>query len=464
MKKSAEYFSKGFSTLEILISLAIFASAMSASLMLLWYERVLALEAEMSQRALLKAQSHLEQAKGDLAQDFFTSVTHTVSEQPFNITVSEELLSPIVKKVTAEASWALQLPGNNKLSLDARILDTSGVLGADTCTTEFSGNWQYPTLRGAVSLAQNNPATAVDASNGKAYLATNASSQSWDDFFVFDSNNLDAPIILKSINTGPGLNGLHVAGDYVFAANSSINGQLQILDIHNPANPVSMLNVKLPGSVDPGVGQSVFYYKDRVYIGTPKNAGPEFYVYDVSNPLAPVFKGSFEIGSVVNKIYVYGNYAYLATGDVNHFRILDISNPGHILEVGDFSGAGGTAQSGESVSVLGKKAILGRAGGLPNAHIPELYLLNIEHPENIENLNSADVNMSINGIFMRNGLAFLATNKTGGEFQVFSLANDQLSPVASAALPAPAVGIDCEGENIFLALGGSTILQIVSPQ
>ena len=71
--------------------------------------------------------------------------------------------------------------------------------------------------------------------------------------------------------------------------------------------------------------------------------------------------------------------------------------------------------------------------------------------------------MSINDIFLRGGLAFLATNKTGGEFQVYNYTNNHLSAVSSAGLPASATALDCEGENFFLALSGDPGLQIISP-
>jgi hypothetical protein len=317
-------------------------------------------------------------------------------------------------------------------------------------------------LRGVIANPQGKPATGVDINNKIAYVTVNGDGN-LDDFFVVDVRDLDHPVILNSITTGPGLNAVHVAGDYAFVANSSVKGQLEIIKISDPAHPVLIQQAKFEHAKDGGVGSSIFYYQGTVYLGTAKNDGPEFYVYDVRNPLAPVFKGEFEIGSGVNKIYVYGNYAYLATGDVNRFRILDISNPGSIKEVGDFSGVGGTAQSGESVAMLGGRAVLGRAAGLPGDHIPELYLLDVSQPAGIQNLNSADINTSVNDIFLRGGLAFLATSKPGGEFQVYNYANNQLAPFASAGLPAPPSALDCEGENFFLALSGNPILQIISP-
>jgi hypothetical protein len=449
----------GFLTLEIILCMALISLFVFGIFELAFSNQYMAQDSENSAYSLQLAQAGMESA---LASGFDFTPPADVIDGGFTEHLQTDWLSDYSKEIDSKVSYTTSgRPLTTELT--GLVTDWQNALGRDTCDLKFSGNWKNPVLRGTVSTGANNPATDVDVFDGRAYVSTNGSTASMADFFVVDAADLDHPNIIKSINTGPGLNSLQVAGDYVFAANSSINGQLQIIKISDPNNPTVMLNVKFADAAGGGVGNSIFYANGKVYIGTPKNDGPEFYVYNVSNPLAPQFLGEFEIGSGVNKIYVYGNYAYLATGDVNKFRILDVSNPANIKEVGDFSDVGGTAQSGESIAMLGGQAIFGRAGGLPGDHIPELYLLDVTNPQNIQNLNSADPNMSINDIFLRGGLAFLATNKTGGEFQIYSYSNNQLATFSSAPLPSPALALDCEGENFFLALSGDPALQIISP-
>jgi LVIVD repeat len=449
---------EGFLTLEIVLSLALASVFIFGICALDFSNQNMAEDGQNSASALQLANGGMEQA---LAAGFdFTPPPDQVSGS-FTLHLQTDWLSDYAKKITSSVSF-VSSGRPLKTEINSLVADWQNSLGRDTCALKFSGNWKNPVLRSAISTGTNNLATDVDAQNGKVYVSTNGSSASMPDFFVIDATDPDRPFVVKSINTGPGLNALHIAGSYAFAANSSINGQLQIIKISDPNNPTVMLNVKFADAATGGVGSSIFYSNGKVYVGTPKNDGPEFYVYNVQNPLAPYFLGEFEVGSGVNKIYVYGNYAYVATGDVNRLRILDISNPGSIKEVGDFSDVGGTAQSGESIAMLGGQAVFGRAGGLPGAHIPELYLLDVNNPAVIKNLNSADVNMSINDIFLRGGLAFMATNKSDGEFQVYNYSNNQLSVFSSAVLPATAVALDCDGENFYVALSGDPGLQIIS--
>jgi hypothetical protein len=457
LKKSESQ--NGFLTLEIVLCLALISIFVFGIFALAFSNQDIVEDSENSANALQLANVGME---GALAGGFNFVSPPDQTNAGFIEHLQTDWLADYAKKVTSRVSF-VSSGRPLKVELNSLVTDWQNGLGKDTCALGFSGDWKNPVLRGALSTGAGNPATDVDALGGEVYVATNGSAQSMDDFFVVDAADLDHPSIIKSINTGPGLNSFQAAGDYVFAANSSINGQLQIIKISSSNSPTVMLNVKFSDAGSGGVGSSIFFTGGKVYIGTQKNAGPEFYVYNVQNPLAPQWLGEFEIGSGVNKIYVYGNYAYLATGDVNRFRILDISNPANIKEVGDFGGVGGTAQSGQSVAMLGGQAVLGRAGGLPGDHIPELYLLDVNNPQNIQNLNSADINMSVNDIFLRAGLAFFATNKTGGQFQIYSLANNQLTFFSSAALPAAAAALDCEGENFFMALSGDPSLQIVSP-
>ena len=450
----------GFLTLEIILCLALISVFVFGIFALAFSNQYIALDSDNSAYALQLARANMA---GALAGGFSFTPPADVADGGFTEHLQTDWLSDYAKEITSTVSFVSSGRPLN-VELNSLVADTQSGLGRDTCAFGFSGNWHNPVLRGMVDVGSGNPATDVDAMSGKVYVTTNGSTASMPDLFIIDSNDLGHPSIIKSLNTGPGLNALQVAGDYAFAANSSINGQLQIIKITDPNNPTVMLNVKFADAASGGVGSSIFYSNGKVYIGTPKNDGPEFYVYNVQNPLAPIFLGEFEVGSGVNKIYVYGNYAYVATGDINRLRILNISNPAHITEDGDFSDVGGTAQSGESVAMLGGTAVFGRAGGLPSAGIPELYLLDVTNPLSIAKSAAADVNMSVNDIFLRGGLAFLATNKSGGQFEVYNYAGGQLNFLSSAALPSDAVALDCDGQNFFVAQNGSQILQIISAQ
>lgn len=448
--------SPGFLTLEILLCLAFGAIAVSASLALIFTNQDAIINIQNRRLAQNKVKEIMELT---LLENFKDQAEANGSFDFFEHSKDILLLADYAKLIKTDISWQ---NGNLKKTLDFFSLKTDwqNALGYDTCALVFSKDWALPNLQASLALGLDNPATGLDVRFNKIYLSANSSIQNRPDIFIIDfSNNLN-PVLLTSLNTGPGLNAVHVAGDYAFAANTSLNSQLQIIKIINDQLTV-MLNLKLPFGND-AVGKSIYFYNENVFIGTEKSSGPEFYVYDVENPLAPIFLGAFETNTAVNSIYVYNNRAYLALAQDKLFTILDVNDPTAIFEIGSLSPEGSNVQSAQSLAVLGTDIILGRAGGLPQLGYKEFIRLNSENLSLPVINSSLDLNASVRGLFLRDGLVFSAVNKAGEEFEVFSL-NQNLQKISSANLPTPPSALDCEGEKIFIASENEPQLHILSP-
>jgi len=81
-----------------------------------------------------------------------------------------------------------------------------------------------------------------------------------------------------------------------------------------------------PGNFD---DEDVFEKDGKAYLVTDNNSSDaELYIIDVQNSQSPVLLGSLDIGSGVNSVVVYGNYAYLATDDnTKEIQIINVTNP-----------------------------------------------------------------------------------------------------------------------------------------
>ena len=108
-------------------------------------------------------------------------------------------------------------------------------------------------------------------------------------------------------------------------------GNLEIVDISNPVNPII-----LGKAVTPSVVRGVAVSGSYAYIG---NGSAGLRIIDVSNPTTPVEMGSVEIGDDARGIAVSGNYAYVAA-DQEGLRIIDVSNPNTPFEAGFFDTGG----------------------------------------------------------------------------------------------------------------------------
>ena len=74
---------------------------------------------------------------------------------------------------------------------------------------------------------------------------------------------------------------------YVASASSFARGQLQIIDISNPASPAVVATYTIPTSVvsTAGSGNAIFYKDGYVYLGLTKTSadGSEFNIIDVKD-------------------------------------------------------------------------------------------------------------------------------------------------------------------------------------
>jgi hypothetical protein len=178
--------------------------------------------------------------------------------------------------------------------------------------------------------------------------------------------------------------------------------------------------------------QVVYYYDHKLYLGFDRTAGPEFHVFDVTNPASPTWLGSREMNHNVNNIIVRGDYAYLAmtTSDANdkELAIVDVSDPTDILPhfvSGDPEEWGYNAsgiEDGLSLALIGNKLYLGREAGTAAEH--DFFILDVSLPTStLPVLGSMALRSDIIQIRIADRFAFLGTSKTNEEFQIWNIVN-----------------------------------------
>lgn len=453
----------GFLSLEIVLSLCLISSLTLAVMVLVFTNQYLIVDTENNQIALSTSSTGMEEAR---AEGFYFIPPADEVENGFQKHLETKWLSDYAKAFISKTSYTSEARAQ-VVELNSLLADWQNGPSNDTCALFFQGNWQNPQAKGLSQLSVSEPITDIDVNENLAFVSANGNTSAMEDFFIFKVDDINNPQQVTKLNTGPGLNAVHIAGDYAFVANSSINGQLEIIKLNRSTNPptATLINSKkltdYLGNIALGIGQSIYYYRQKLFVGTVKNSGPEFFIYDVSNPQAPTPLGSFELNTAVNDIYVHNTTAYLALAQGKEIIGLDFSNPYNIQEINSYTPPGALSQSGQSIAGLGDYAFLGRAGGLPALGYKELYILektNIPNPP-----ANFDLNASINKIFVRDGLIFLATNDSGKEFKIFKFTNSQLTPFAELPLTDTGNALDCENENLFVTSNDGK-LQIISAQ
>lgn len=474
----------GFSTLEILIAFAVLIISTTAVILVIFGNQSVAVDTQTNTEALSYAQAVLEDARALSRQNFGLVASKPVLNiQSGPIAYAEKLDVTDINAFTKQATSTVTWPNGArtlKITLATLLTNPTSALGGDTCNQTLSGDWTNPQLLGSADVGQNNGGTDVDVINKKAYVTTNASVGNKPDFYIMDVTNPNLPNlpILGSVETGPGLAAVHVAGQHAYVANISTLSQLQAIDISVPGFPSVVKSFRVTAAGDTAVGNSIFYANKKIYLGLTKSTGAEFYVIDVSTPLTPILKASIEINSQVSAITVKNNIAYLAVpddtatpGTSEQLKVLDVSqaDAGIISLLTPFSPNPST-MSGKSVHISkdGNTLYLGQGGANPG-HRPEFFVLDVSTPYSISQINSKYIptsnNVTVDAITVRSNLAFLWTSDTNLNFQIWDLNNlGNPAPYGSLNTAQSATGgFDCDGNIIYTAQKSNKALQIIGP-
>lgn len=356
-------------------------------------------------------------------------------------------LSATMKNLRATAVKELENLEKELPNMSSIKSDYASEWGRDSCSPSFAFNSE--------NIFHNSPVSGTDMEvrGGMAYITSDSSIQSAPDFYIVDMDVLEFPSIISSLNTGPGLSALEVAGHYIYAANAGSTNQLQVIDISDRNSPKLTATLKLPlpnASSTAPFATAIFYSKGMIYLGTKKWEGKEFAIIDVSIPSSPVYAGGFEISSQVNDIYVVDGYAYIADSDMEQVRILDVKNLTDIKQVNSFSPSGWQTQIGEVLAYFEGKLALGRTtGGFNVTANHEIFLLSTTSPTSQSIIeNSHDIPGGVYGIVLRPPYVYIMTKSPEKEFQIWD--SDSYQIVFEMPVDFPPSALSCDGNNLYI--------------
>lgn len=150
-----------------------------------------------------------------------------------------------------------------------------------------------------------------------------------DGLIIIDATNPADPVKIGGFSCSPA--NISLIDNYLFISERVIPGIFSmspfILDISDPRNPkkVSMFPNIRAEYLAPSAIQGEFMYRCELR----SNDIFYFCIYDISNRLDPILRGSTEISWNNASISVQGNYAYLNDG----LRVIDISDKSNPVEV-----------------------------------------------------------------------------------------------------------------------------------
>jgi len=416
---------RGFSPVEALLAVTIFALMSTAFIGALVYGREATMLAGKHFQASLLAEEGIEAVRSIRDEDFslltdgtyglddsggqwnFNGVSDTTDIYLREITIST--VDATTKEIDSVVSWQQNEQRTGEISLNA-LLTNWMLLDPPT-----SGNWSNPAQESFLNINGNQNGWAIEVQGNYAYAIRQSGNP---DFIIIDISDTDNPILAGSLNLNGNPRGIVISGNTAYVASSQNNQELQVIDISNPNSPSVSTTYNAPGNAD---GRAVAVDGNTLYLVRSSSNQDEIYSFNIANPFSPVLLDSTNLGSGVNyDIALLGNYAYVASARNNQeIKIINISNPSNL----NFSDSYNMANNNNAFSIdaYGNTLLAGRQNG-------ELYVMNLNIPNDpvLESIFDAQNAIRDISIDTNNDLAFLATDENSAEFQVVDISNISL--------------------------------------
>lgn len=431
---------KGFTVLELIVAMGIFLLIIPPVIVTLGQAQTMLTQNRNHREALSLATEAIQTLQAQSITDFNSIKSSTVHGAFFQTTVNVKQLNLFAKEVEVSISWPTNSPTILPVKLHTLVTDPQSARNADAClAVPKTGTAE---VIGELEFGPDNEPTGITVRNNLVFVTTNSPVQEDSDFFVVDARQPDNPTIVAELDTGPGLSGLAISENHAYAGNTSINGQLQIINLARPTRPTLLTTYKLPGNYTDNttIPNVVTYQNNKVYLGTAKSQIREFHVIDVSNRSVPNELGTFEFSAGINTIIVRNNTAYVVSPVDEELKIIDITNPAQLRQIGGFNAPGGSG-NGKSLDVIEQQVFFGRTlGGT------ELYILDATNPGTIRDLASNDINTSVNDLAAVPNWLYLATTDPGKTLQIRT---SNLTLHKSLALNAKATNLACNKDKLY---------------
>lgn len=499
--------SGGFSTLEIIIALAlmmiVIGGAMNASFVTGYWT----LTSETGAEALYKAKALVEELRAVSGSNFQGAQTTdlVVSLDPTDPSDASCLIGGLCystrKKVIDISSCAKYGEGyvtwrvaprypqaTESLSSYFTNYDEVVALGGDCARTLPKESWLLST---PITLSTDTfipPLfqTGLDVLERHLYVTSGSAPQLR--IFSIPSGIGSNPTLSGSLTGSSRLNAIDVVRDFgtgkviAFATQHTAAAQLAVFDVTDPANPVLASERALSGVQSTGSfpeGWRVFSYKDRVYVTTRETSGPELHIFNTTTMTAPseIVSARRELNRTVNDLIVreqmiggvLHRYLFLAaSAGLKELAIFDVSGdtPSEVVVVN----LPGTVDA-RSMYIVGNRLYIGRA---QHTSGPELFVFDIPRllSGDTAPLGTSEVGASVETIRGSGDMLVLGTGKSGEELQVWK--NDlsvwdaihkNTGRVSFVNVPRLApLGIDFGGDWLYLVSQSASqpeLLQIV---
>ncbi len=526
MIQDSRFKNKGAATIELLIALAVGVIFITGAALVSFGAQTAGLDTSLTKRGLDIGSNGINDRVAAVSVGWNSSLDTSSGINPEDgvyatLSVITDI-SDCRKDIPADSSWTSEGNRNfiSKFVTSAANFDIARALGGDCDPLPPSGTWEAPKfyVNDEVMPPGTEP-TDLDVfknTKGKFALMTSRPTGAPQTLWLVDVTDPNNPLIqwgepgfpLAAYNTLDNKElfsvDVIVEGDlaYAFVGSASSTAQFQVYKVNfsnYPSVPpvITLVAWRALPEASTGEGRSIYFYDDKVYLGTqylpcPPACVPsvnnEFHIFNVTNRENPHWEASMDIDHKINDIEVVGDWAYLATSDNDNELMVIALNPSHPHywehpDITHFSFNASGDFDGTSVKVIGNRAYLGRVqGGSGSCTAGSFLVLDTGNPE-VPTLfpGAGPINLGLNpgrqvvGLEVKGELAFIATSDNnpahgpcgdGGPFLVYNIAdptNVALVSTCAFNFSEVSTGLDFLENTAYQTNSANDALRIIYP-
>lgn len=439
--------------LEVLIACTLFV-AMSNALSLLLFSTQSFLEwSRLHQGALALAGELIEEA----------SVEVSFTEDSYSVQVEAEDIDNFTRKMEVRVGYTYHGRPQEVL-LFLLAADTSESEGQSSCRpVQNTAAWVDPLVSSfdLASIAPSLKSTDIDMVGDYLFVSSNATTASSSDLFIFNVSDTRDVRLVSILDTGPGIAALSATGKHVYAANTSINGQLQVIDTSDLSHPRLISNYKLPGEYDDGttVGNALFYKAGKIFLGTQKSQVAELHHIDVSDPNHPREVDSREIGNAVNDIFAFKDKVYVASPHSDEMKAFSVSLDGFLSPFISYNDPGSTG-NGKRLSLFLSTLYVGKTQTFAREEV--LALSASSSPRLHFGLA---IGSSVQGLIGYGSLLFVIPHRSTESFLIYDVASSTPRRLNKPiSIPFAPLNFDCDRDTFAVVSEDSALITFIKPR
>jgi len=405
---------EGFSLVEVVLASAVFVLMVTALVgAYLYGEQATALAGNRARAAML-AEEGLEAVR-NIRDVTFTNLANgtyglsTIGNQ-WSLLGSQDIsdiftrqiiissIDPTRRTVTTNVSWQQNPQRTGLVSLTSRFADwlASGI-----------GDWANPLEEASIDIVGTNDGRKIQVQGDYVYIIRNGGSPK---FSIIDVTNPASPLTVGSLTLAGTPTNIAVSGNFVYVSNINDGQELQIINVSVPSAPVVVGTYNAPGTAD---GSGVYVNGTTVYLVRVSSGNDEFFIINAATPSLPVFMGSLNLGANGNEVVVSGSFAYVASSaDAQELQVINITVPTLPTLAASLNLPSNT--DAITIAITGNTVLLGQ-GSL-------LYTVNVSTPLTPSILGSVSTLDTLNDIALTianlGTYVYLATSANNDEFQV----------------------------------------------